>query len=206
MGEWTRGSQPVETGWYWVIIECNDSRRVWSSPVLFRESGVWQEMIEPIAFMKIEEPTLASYCEAEATDADLENTSIDELDLSVRPYNCLKRAGIFTIGELRRYTFQDIAALRNMGRTSMLEIRAKIEAYGLHLDEKREIRGWKVDNDDYVDAILPPQIAVILFREGIHTIGDLKTKSWEKIDRIFFLNEKQKDLIKKATKAHGIKI
>lgn len=61
----------------------------------------------------------------------LENTAIDVLELSVRSYNCLKRAGIDTIGELclRIYDRGDLHSIRNCGRNSVAEIMDNLFAY-----------------------------------------------------------------------------
>lgn len=60
-------------------------------------------------------------------------TSIDDLDLSVRTYNCLKNAEILTIQELLKKTEQDLRGLRNFGEKSVKEIKAKLAEYGLAL-------------------------------------------------------------------------
>lgn len=57
--------------------------------------------------------------------------SIEELDLSVRSYNCLKRAGINTVQELTGKSMADMMEVRNLGRKSLEEIENKIDALGL---------------------------------------------------------------------------
>ena len=59
--------------------------------------------------------------------------SIDELELSVRSYNCLKRAGINTVEELTNKTPDDMMKLRNLGRKSLDEVYAKLKELGLSL-------------------------------------------------------------------------
>ncbi|MBE5802670.1 MAG: DNA-directed RNA polymerase subunit alpha [Clostridiales bacterium] len=59
--------------------------------------------------------------------------TIEELDLSVRAYNCLKRAGINTIGELVQRNQEDMMKVRNLGRKSLEEVEQKLEALGLAL-------------------------------------------------------------------------
>ena len=61
------------------------------------------------------------------------NTSVDELELSVRSSNCLKTANIHTIGELTKKTEDDITKTRNFGKKSLEEIKAKLEERGLSL-------------------------------------------------------------------------
>lgn len=58
-------------------------------------------------------------------------TSIDELNLSVRTYNCCKRAGINTLGDLSMKTLDDMYHVRNLGRHSLQEIEKKMAEYGL---------------------------------------------------------------------------
>ena len=64
--------------------------------------------------------------------------SIDELELSVRSFNCLKRAGINTVEELVNKTPDDMMKVRNLGRKSMEEVIAKLEELGLSLNASEE--------------------------------------------------------------------
>ncbi|MDM5335510.1 DNA-directed RNA polymerase subunit alpha [Ureibacillus composti] len=59
--------------------------------------------------------------------------TIEELDLSVRSYNCLKRAGINTVLELANKSEDDMMKVRNLGRKSLEEVKAKLEELGLGL-------------------------------------------------------------------------
>ncbi|ALC87351.1 MULTISPECIES: DNA-directed RNA polymerase subunit alpha [Bacillaceae] len=59
--------------------------------------------------------------------------TIEELDLSVRSYNCLKRAGINTVLELANKSEDDMMKVRNLGRKSLEEVRAKLDELGLGL-------------------------------------------------------------------------
>ncbi|MBQ3601215.1 MAG: DNA-directed RNA polymerase subunit alpha [Lachnospiraceae bacterium] len=60
--------------------------------------------------------------------------TIDELELSVRSYNCLKRAGINTVEELTNKTSEDMMKVRNLGRKSLDEVLAKLKELGLSLN------------------------------------------------------------------------
>ena len=64
--------------------------------------------------------------------------SIDELELSVRSYNCLKRAGINTVEELTNKTSEDMMKVRNLGRKSLEEVLAKLSELGLSLSSGEE--------------------------------------------------------------------
>ncbi|MCR5831947.1 MAG: DNA-directed RNA polymerase subunit alpha [Lachnospiraceae bacterium] len=61
--------------------------------------------------------------------------NIDELELSVRSYNCLKRAGINTVAELINKTPDEMMKVRNLGRKSLEEVLAKLKELGLQLNE-----------------------------------------------------------------------
>ncbi len=64
--------------------------------------------------------------------------SIEELELSVRPLNCLKRAGIFTVDDLVKKTEDDMLKVRNLGRKSLDEVIKKLDSMGLSFNNKDE--------------------------------------------------------------------
>ena len=59
--------------------------------------------------------------------------TIEELDLSVRSYNCLKRAGVNTVEDLAGKTEEDMMRVRNLGKKSLEEVLNKMESLGLNL-------------------------------------------------------------------------
>lgn len=59
--------------------------------------------------------------------------SVEELDLSVRSYNCLKRAGINTVEELISRTEEEMMKVRNLGKKSLEEVLNKLAELGLSL-------------------------------------------------------------------------
>lgn len=65
-------------------------------------------------------------------------TTIEELDLSVRSYNCLKRAGINTVQDLTNKSENDMMKVRNLGRKSLEEVIAKLDGMGLSLSSNEE--------------------------------------------------------------------
>ncbi len=75
--------------------------------------------------------------EEEEKDKVLEMT-IEELDLSVRSYNCLKRAGINSVEELTQKNEEDMIKVRNLGRKSLEEVVHKLNELGLSLKESEE--------------------------------------------------------------------
>ena len=64
--------------------------------------------------------------------------SIEELDLSVRSYNCLKRANVNTVGELITKTEDDMMKVRNLGKKSLEEVDEKLNSLGLSLKKHDE--------------------------------------------------------------------
>ena len=66
------------------------------------------------------------------------NTTIDELDLSVRSYNCLKRANINVVGDLVCKTEDEMIKVRNLGRKSLDEVKGKLSLLGLRLSNEEE--------------------------------------------------------------------
>lgn len=64
--------------------------------------------------------------------------TIEELDLSVRSYNCLKRAGINTVQDLVQKTEEEMMKVRNLGKKSLVEVEQKLKALGLSLQKSEE--------------------------------------------------------------------
>lgn len=64
--------------------------------------------------------------------------TIEELDLSVRSFNCLKRAGINTVEDLTNKTTEDMMKVRNLGRKSLEEVELKLETLGFGLKKEEE--------------------------------------------------------------------
>lgn len=75
--------------------------------------------------------------EQEEKNRVLEMT-IEDLDLSVRSYNCLKRAGINTVEELTRKSEEDMMKIRNLGKKSLQEVKEKLAALGLSMRKSDE--------------------------------------------------------------------
>ena len=64
--------------------------------------------------------------------------TIEELDLSVRSFNCLKRAGINTVGDLIGKSEDEMMKVRNLGRKSLEEVMAKLDSLGFSLTKEDE--------------------------------------------------------------------
>ena len=92
-------------------------------------------------FIDLSENAKSTEIMVETETDDMEKVlemSIDELELSVRSYNCLKRAGINTVEELCNRTPEDMMKVRNLGRKSLEEVLAKLKELGLELNQSEE--------------------------------------------------------------------
>ncbi len=94
--------------------------------------GLFVELVENMSEMDL----LVSKEEDQQTKV-LE-TTIEDMDLSVRSYNCLKRAGISTVEDLTKRSESDLAKVKNLGKRSLEEVAAKLQSYGLSLRNDEE--------------------------------------------------------------------
>ncbi len=74
----------------------------------------------------------------EASKEKVLEMTIEELDFSVRSFNCLKRAGINTVEDLIKFTEEDMIKVRNLGKKSLEEVISKIASLGLSLRREEE--------------------------------------------------------------------
>ena len=105
------------------------------------DEGRWAELNHLKLFIDLSEVAQAAEVMIEKEDDEKEKVlemSIDELELSVRSYNCLKRAGINTVEELTNKTSEDMMKVRNLGRKSLEEVLAKLKELGLELSQGEE--------------------------------------------------------------------
>ena len=89
------------------------------------------------SFINLSDKTAGIQVIAESVDDSKDKVlemNIDELELSVRSYNCLKRAGIDTVEELCNRTSEDMMKVRNLGRKSLEEVLSKLKELGLSLN------------------------------------------------------------------------
>jgi DNA-directed RNA polymerase subunit alpha len=99
-----------------------------------------------------EEPEVQEVPKEEPVTVHNENLdrSVEELELSVRSYNCLKNANITTIRELVQKSEQEMLKTKNFGRKSLNEIKEILSAMGLSL-------GMKFDDKGNIVAAPPPE-------------------------------------------------
>ena len=100
-----------------------------AADILIRQLAIFTDLdaIEGFSEAAIEAAAEAS------TSHGMENFPIEELELGVRSYNCLKRVGIETIGDLTSKSEAELAAIPNFGRKSVEEVRETLAAHGLTL-------------------------------------------------------------------------
>lgn len=98
-----------------------------SAKILQEHIGLFIELVENVKDLNI-----LTNREEDQTVKLLE-MSIDDMELSVRSHNCLKRAGINTVEDLTKKSRNDMLKVRNLGLKSLEEVIAKVESYGLKL-------------------------------------------------------------------------
>ena len=81
----------------------------------------------------VKDKTIITEKQEDVPETTAKDMSIDELELSVRSYNCLKRANINTVKELCSKTPDEMMKVRNLGRKSLEEVLAKLKELGLSL-------------------------------------------------------------------------
>lgn len=84
-----------------------------------------------------EEPVVEEVEEEDETE-QLLSLTLEELDLSLRAFNCLKRAGLNTVGEILEVPVNELSKIKNFGRKSFVEVKEKIEDLGLELLDDSE--------------------------------------------------------------------
>src|SRR5438093_1362969 len=101
-----------------------------AAEILIRQLAIFTDIEKIEGFG--EQAAVAEPGEAPVTHA-MENFPIEELELGVRSYNCLKRVGIETIGDLTSKSDGELVAIPNFGRKSIEEVRGALAAHGLTL-------------------------------------------------------------------------
>lgn len=139
---------------------------------------------------------------ASKKDRVLEMT-IEELNFSVRTFNCLKRVGLDTVEDLTQLTADELYRVRNLGKKSSEEVIQRLRSLGLSLrdPEKEELYARTIES-----LGLPFRITVNLKRAGIDTIGDLAGKTVDQIAGLYNLSYRQAAVVVKALDALGVQL
>ena len=98
---------------------------------------ILSEHINLFSLSNVLEDTILKPSQA-GIETKIREMNIEDMDLSVRSYNCLKRANIHTVDDLTKKTVDDMLKVRNLGRKSLDEVIAKLNSYGLSLTEKED--------------------------------------------------------------------
>lgn len=88
------------------------------------------DVIVPLADLNLEESFMVQQPQVEE-ESEVNTMMIEDLDLSVRSYNCLKRAGIQTVDELTQKTEDEMMHIKNLGKKSLKEVKDKMYQLGL---------------------------------------------------------------------------
>ena len=94
--------------------------------------SLFVDLVESMSQMEI------LVCREEDKQTKVLEMTIEDIDLSVRSYNCLKRAGINTVADLTKKTESDLAKVKNLGKRSLEEVTAKLQSFGLSLRNDEE--------------------------------------------------------------------
>jgi hypothetical protein len=134
-------------------IDPSRGTRIWNSAGIDEISETykeWQhvnfEQVQPVAYLqRLREQSRKMKLAAESTEKDSHlHIPIEDLDCSIRTYNCLKRAGIDTLGELIALSEQELLAIKNLSVKGVAEIPERIAAMGLgHLIG---LGSWPLEN------------------------------------------------------------
>jgi DNA-directed RNA polymerase subunit alpha len=102
-----------------------------AAEILIRQLAIFTDLERIEGFAEVQSGE-AGGSEAPAAHG-MENFPIEELELGVRSYNCLKRVGIETIGDLVMKTENELAAIPNFGKKSIEEVKETLQQHGLNL-------------------------------------------------------------------------
>jgi len=94
--------------------------------------SLFVDLVESMAQMDI------LVCREEDKQTKVLEMTIEDIDLSVRSFNCLKRAGINTVADLIKKSESDLAKVKNLGKRSLEEVAAKLQSFGLSLRNDEE--------------------------------------------------------------------
>jgi DNA-directed RNA polymerase subunit alpha len=105
-----------------------------AAEILIRQLAIFTDPEKMDEFRQVDGGVVGDGAGPETALANgMENFPIEELELGVRSYNCLKRVGIETIGDLTSKSEAELAAIPNFGRKSVEEVRETLAAHGLTL-------------------------------------------------------------------------
>jgi len=114
-----------------LVIEITTNGALQPGAALGQAARVMTEYLH--LFFEVGGQTEVAFDGADSQDGRARDVKIDDLDFSVRTYNCLKRQGIETLDELRNYTPEELMNIRNFGSKSYDEVVEKLQEYGFEM-------------------------------------------------------------------------
>nr|YP_010596537.1 RNA polymerase alpha subunit [Chrysotila carterae]WAK83173.1 RNA polymerase alpha subunit [Chrysotila carterae] len=105
-----------------LILEVQTNGSVTPTKALSKAAMTLEALFEPFKNINTNTETAVEEESRDIQELELENTMIEELELSVRAYNCLKRANISTLGDLLKYSQEELLEFKNFGKKSADEV------------------------------------------------------------------------------------
>jgi len=129
-----------------LILEVWTNGSIDPEEAISRAADLLIDQFRPFALLAKSEAELAGAAESVGTSSGAPSPtdlSIEELDLSVRAYNCLKRANIYTVGDLLKKTERELMDIKNFGKKSADEVIERLKAFGFSMakDKNEELAG-----------------------------------------------------------------
>lgn len=125
-----------------LILEMKTNRAITCEDALTEAANILCTYFSLFSTVPLEKDDFEAVSGMKEEQDEFLSKPLEDLDLGVRPYNCLKSVGVKTIGELLDYSESELLKLRNFGEKSLIEIREKLEPHGLTL------KGSKQDKTD----------------------------------------------------------
>ena len=113
---------------------------------LHENLGKLKEIQEQLITRKNEEKKTIT--EKKKEENKEEGLYVEDLGLSIRPYNCLKRAGINYLGDLANITEEQFSKTRNLGKSSFEEIVAKMQEFGISFKTKEQLENERIEKQE----------------------------------------------------------
>lgn len=153
----------------------------------------------------------------QVSGSEHDETLIEELELGVRSYNCLKREGVETVGELTSRTEAELLNIPNFGRKSIDEVKERLGQKGLKLkgdagaeegavEEENTASGPDLEEMGLEELELDVRTFNRLLAEGIRTVEDLVSRSATELLGISKFGEKSVEQVQERLEARGLKL
>lgn len=166
--------------------------------------GLDQELANKISLEIEEHKKTDSYLESD-------ELKVENFDFSTRAFNCLKRAGINSLGDLANMTEEQFRKVRNLGKGSFEEIVAKMQEYGISFKEENQVREDKKENKKTERLkIENVEFSIRTFnclkRAGINSLADLSNITEKQLRSVRNLKRDNADEIIAKLREYGISL